>query len=119
VTLLTTCSKPRWFRTLRQGISSAGRRYSGRSGPWLAIHASCDMHALGFDRTPWAQTREGKDGDRLRRPSQDRSHEELTVRVLPRQSDEFTCAGCFLVRHRSQIAEERPNGDAYCYDCAG
>jgi hypothetical protein len=52
-------------------------------------------------------------------PGADLSHEELTVRVLPRQSDEFTCAGCFLVRHRSQIAEERPNGDAYCYDCAG
>jgi hypothetical protein len=39
--------------------------------------------------------------------------------VLPRQSDEFTCAGCFLVRHRSQIAEERANGDEYCFDCAG
>ena len=52
-------------------------------------------------------------------PGADLSHEELTVRVLPRQSDEFTCAGCFLVRHRSQIAELRPNGDAYCFDCAG
>ena len=52
-------------------------------------------------------------------PGADLSHEELTVRVLPRQSDEFTCAGCFLVRHRSQIAEERSNGNAYCYDCAG
>ena len=52
-------------------------------------------------------------------PGADLSHEELTVRVLPRQFDEFTCAGCFLVRHRSQIAEERSNGDAYCFDCAG
>ena len=52
-------------------------------------------------------------------PGADLSHEELTVRVLPRQSDEFTGAGCFLVRHRSQIAEERKNGDAYCFDCAG
>jgi uncharacterized protein DUF4193 len=52
-------------------------------------------------------------------PGADLSHEELTVRVLPRQSDEFTCAGCFLVRHRSQIAEERKNGDAFCFDCAG
>lgn len=51
-------------------------------------------------------------------PGADLSHEELTVRVLPRQQDEFTCAGCFLVRHRSQIAEER-NGKAYCLDCAG
>jgi hypothetical protein len=52
-------------------------------------------------------------------PGADLSHEELTVRVLPRQSDEFTCASCFLVRHRSQIAEEGPNGEAYCFDCAG
>lgn len=51
-------------------------------------------------------------------PGADLSHEELTVRVLPRQADEFTCAGCFLVRHRSQIAEQK--GDqAYCMDCAG
>ncbi|GAB3622983.1 DUF4193 domain-containing protein [Mariniluteicoccus endophyticus] len=51
-------------------------------------------------------------------PGADLSHEELTVRVLPRQADEFTCAGCFLVRHRSQIVEEK--GDkAYCMDCAG
>lgn len=51
-------------------------------------------------------------------PGADLSHEELTVRVLPRQADEFTCAGCFLVRHRSQMAEER-NGQFYCFDCAG
>jgi hypothetical protein len=52
-------------------------------------------------------------------PGADLSHEELTVRVLPRQSDEFTCASCFLVRHRSQIAEIGPNGETYCFDCAG
>ena len=52
-------------------------------------------------------------------PGADLSHEELTVRVLPRQSDEFTCAGCFLVRHRSQIAEEKASGEEYCFDCAG
>ncbi len=51
-------------------------------------------------------------------PGADLSGEELTVRVLPRQHDEFGCAGCFLVCHRSQLAEER-NGMAYCRDCAG
>jgi hypothetical protein len=51
-------------------------------------------------------------------PGADLSHEELTVRVLPRQADEFTCASCFLVRHRSQLAEER-KGQMYCVDCAG
>ncbi|MGA4668305.1 DUF4193 domain-containing protein [Propionibacteriaceae bacterium Y1923] len=49
-------------------------------------------------------------------PGADLSHEELTVRVLPRQADEFTCASCFLVKHKSQIAEVK--GDKiYCVDC--
>ena len=49
-------------------------------------------------------------------PGADLSHEELTVRVLPRQADEFTCASCYLVKHRSQIAEVK--GDQiYCVDC--
>jgi len=51
-------------------------------------------------------------------PGADLSHEELTVRVLPRQADEFTCAGCFLVKHRSQIARQ-VGEQAYCIDCAG
>ena len=49
-------------------------------------------------------------------PGADLSHEELTVRVLPKQSDEFTCASCFLVKHRSQLAETRGGLD-YCVDC--
>ena len=51
-------------------------------------------------------------------PGADLSHEELTVRVLPRQADEFTCSSCFLVKHRSQIAQES-KGKIYCVDCAG
>ena len=49
-------------------------------------------------------------------PGADLSHEELTVRVLPKQADEFTCASCFLVKHRSQLAETRGGLD-YCADC--
>jgi hypothetical protein len=45
------------------------------------------------------------------------SGEELTVRVLPKQSDEFTCSSCFLVHHRSRLARER-NGKFICRDCA-
>ena len=51
-------------------------------------------------------------------PGADLSGEDLTVRVVPAQSDEFTCASCFLVRHRSQIAKE-DNGLLYCTDCRG
>jgi len=53
----------------------------------------------------------------LELPGADLSGEELTVRVLPRQADEFTCTSCFLVHHRSQLASER-NGQPVCRDCA-
>jgi hypothetical protein len=50
-------------------------------------------------------------------PGADLSNEELSVRVLPRQADEFTCSNCFLVHHRSQLAEER-GGKPICSECA-
>src|SRR5271156_2992005 len=46
------------------------------------------------------------------------SGEELTVRVIPKQEDEFTCSSCFLVHHRSRLAREK-NGQLICRDCAG
>lgn len=51
-------------------------------------------------------------------PGADLSNEELSVRVLPRQADEFTCSRCFLVHHRSQLAEATKNGQLVCRDCA-
>ena len=42
----------------------------------------------------------------LELPGADLSNEELSFRVIPRQADEFTCSRCFLVHHRSQLAEE-------------
>ena len=50
-------------------------------------------------------------------PGADLSNEELSVRVLPRQADEFTCSRCFLVHHRSQLATEK-NGQLICQECA-
>ncbi|WP_116951499.1 DUF4193 domain-containing protein [Jiangella endophytica] len=50
-------------------------------------------------------------------PGADLSNEELAVRVLPRQADEFTCSQCFLVHHRSQLAKEK-DGMLICRDCA-
>jgi hypothetical protein len=45
------------------------------------------------------------------------SEDELTVRVLPKQADEFTCSRCFLVHHRSRKAHEK-SGKGICRDCA-
>jgi hypothetical protein len=53
----------------------------------------------------------------LELPGADLSNEELSVRVLPRQADEFTCVQCFLVHHRSQLAYEK-DGRMVCRDCA-
>jgi hypothetical protein len=53
----------------------------------------------------------------LELPGADLSDESLTVRVIPRQADEFTCSRCFLVHHRSQLAREF-GGRPVCRDCA-
>jgi hypothetical protein len=65
--------------------------------------------AVDVDETELAES--------LELPGADLSNEELAVRVLPRQADEFTCSSCFLVHHRSQFAKEK-NGQPICRDCA-
>jgi Domain of unknown function (DUF4193) len=50
-------------------------------------------------------------------PGADLADEQLTVRVIPKQADEFTCSVCFLVHHRSQLADS--TGDQMvCAECA-
>ncbi|WP_432564003.1 DUF4193 domain-containing protein [Kineococcus sp. SYSU DK003] len=53
-------------------------------------------------------------------PGADLSGEELSVQVLPRQQDEFTCTSCFLVKHRSQLhaTQSSNDGQLICNDCA-
>jgi hypothetical protein len=53
----------------------------------------------------------------LELPGADLSKESLSVRVLPKQQDEFTCSICFLVHHRSQYVSGGP-GHEICRDCA-
>lgn len=49
-------------------------------------------------------------------PDADISGEELSVRVVPKQADEFTCSSCFLVQHRNRMALQK--GDQQlCVDC--
>ena len=52
----------------------------------------------------------------LELPGADLSGEELTVRVVPKQEDEFTCSRCFLVHHSSQLAKGE-GAKAVCTDC--
>ena len=48
-------------------------------------------------------------------PGADLSGESLSVRVDPKRVDEFTCTGCFLVRHHTQLAVA---DRMLCRDCA-
>jgi hypothetical protein len=41
--------------------------------------------------------------------------EPLDARVIPMQSTEFVCKNCYLVKHRSQLADKRR---MLCRDCA-
>ena len=50
-------------------------------------------------------------------PGADLSGEVLTLPVVPRRADEFTCTSCFLVQHRSRIAGHSA-GRPVCLDCA-
>lgn len=60
---------------------------------------------------------ENEQAENFELPGADLSNEELSVRVLPRQADEFTCSRCFLVHHRSQLAKEQ-KGQLICRECA-
>ncbi len=60
---------------------------------------------------------DGEEGEAFDLPGADLSGEEFTVRVLPKQADEFTCSSCFLVHHRQRLALQK-NGELICADCA-
>lgn len=51
-------------------------------------------------------------------PAQDLSGEELNVTVVPRRSNEFTCASCFLVQRNNRISHTEDDGSIICLDCA-
>ena len=56
----------------------------------------------------------GEDLDVLIDPATLDLDDELQVRVIPRQADEFVCACCFLIHHRSRIG----GVGSVCADCA-
>jgi hypothetical protein len=74
-----------------------------------------ELNALGRpERSPGAEPDEAEN---FALPDADLSGEELTAAVVPMQSDEFRCARCFLVQHRSQLAGQS-NGQEICAECS-
>jgi hypothetical protein len=85
--------------------------------------SSDSLEALQASRGSGAQTAlidldENDTAEGIDLPGADLSSEELTVVIVPEQSDEFTCSSCFLVRPRSKIALEK-NGLKLCVECEG
>ncbi|EOM76906.1 DUF4193 domain-containing protein [Rhodococcus rhodnii] len=69
-------------------------------------------------QTSAADVDEGETVESFELPGADLSGEELSVKVVPKQRDEFTCSRCFLVHHRSNLASNA-GGEMVCEDCAG
>ncbi|MGI9198917.1 MAG: DUF4193 domain-containing protein [Candidatus Nanopelagicaceae bacterium] len=60
---------------------------------------------------------EEEEAENLELPGADLSGEELSVRVVPKQEDEFTCSRCFLVSHISNLSKGT-GANAICKECA-
>ena len=58
---------------------------------------------------------EEEEDDSVLALERDERVEPLAVKVVPPQANEFTCKSCFLVKHRSQLADKRRT---LCVDCA-
>ena len=68
-------------------------------------------------RSPDVDLEEDDTAEGIDLPGADLSGEVLTMPVIPRRADEFTCTSCFLVQHRSRIAGHSA-GRPVCLDCA-
>ncbi len=83
------------------GLVPSGWRCGGQRAQWWGIDVDETDTAEGFEL-----------------PGADLSGEELSVRVVPKQADEFTCSTCFLVHHRHRAAGERALSTQACRSAA-
>lgn len=84
----------------------------------LAEESLEELKAARAEKTSGAiDVDEAEAAENLELPGADLSDESLTIQVLPRQADEFTCSKCFLVHHRSQLDHEGKSGPV-CSECS-
>jgi hypothetical protein len=77
-----------------------------------------ELQARRMDKSSTAIDLDPDDvAESLELPGADLSNEDLSIKVIPRQADEFTCSSCFLVHHRSPLADDR-GGQLVCRECA-
>lgn len=71
---------------------------------------------LGVNKSATADVDEVDEVEGFELPGADLSGEQLLVRVVPQQADEFTCTRCFLVQHR-HLRASAPGTPPLCRDC--
>ena len=83
-----------------------------------AVETSLEEFLQRKERRSGARPEEPDDEEALLEAMDEREGREsgaLTVKVVPEQPDEFTCRGCFLVKHRTQL---KNRSKMLCADCA-
>ena len=90
-------------------------RLTAEDGPESSLQ---ELQTGAVTQTALIDVDESELADSFELPGADLSNEELLVQIVPVQADEFTCASCFLVHHRSQLAREK-DGRKYCTECEG
>lgn len=88
-----------------------------RRAPVDADESLEDLTRRHHDPTAVSDIDDSDSAESYELPGADLSNEELLVRVVPKQTDEFTCSSCFLVHHRSRLAPGR-KGAPICTECA-
>jgi hypothetical protein len=66
-------------------------------------------------KTDEAAPEEAEEDEAVVQTGREERVEALTVKVVPQQPTEFTCRNCYLVKHRSQLADKKR---MLCRDCA-
>ncbi len=81
-----------------------------------AVEASLDeILAKKGEDAPAAEEEADEEPEAIVPAGREERVEPLAVKVVPQQPTEFTCKKCFLVKHRSQLADKKR---MYCRDCA-
>ena len=74
-----------------------------------------DLLAKQETREVEAEAAEEEEETSVATTTRDERLEPLDARVVPMQATEFMCKKCYLVKHRSQLADKRK---MLCRDCA-
>ena len=94
-------------------LEKAAERHLGYSS-FVSIGNKADVSSNDLLEW-WEDEDETEAAESFELPGADLSNEELSIEVVPKQDDEFTCSVCFLVHHRSARMSENP---LVCRECA-